>query len=140
MLHKSTRGWGVTQKVISDQRPAIGRQEKSRSLARRGGLGMTMEKGRERGAATRQNIVRSEECWLPRSLDCGTRRAIIRRAGENRVAPVPSAPLRAGGMTTGRRGETRERPDDGDKQRREPKNRGAHTAEDRPIHKKESQV
>src|SRR5882762_11917171 len=38
---------------------------------------------------------------LPRSLDCAARRAKLRRGGKNRAAPLPSASLRAGGITEG---------------------------------------
>jgi len=58
-----------------------------------------------------------------RSLHSAARRAIIRRGGENRAAPVPSTPLRAGGMTEGKKGKRNLRTGPAER--------------DRPLHKKE---
>jgi hypothetical protein len=57
------------------------------------------------GASIRQEerSLRPDETYGAQNSRCAARRAIIRRERRNRAAPVPSTPLRAGGMTEGRK-------------------------------------
>src|SRR5208337_2901700 len=53
----------------------------------------------DQGAGTKQKVESRKQKAESRSLDFATRRAGIQRERENRVAPLPSTPFRAGGMT-----------------------------------------